>query len=337
MTLYCVFFDWPNTTGNHAGMAYFACVLKNRIKTPVNLIKVPNSIGKWNWRFQRLWQLAVIYWFKIILKNNDVLFLMEYLGGRQCGDHRAIAIELRKRGIHNRMVGIVHLAPQSLDKLYEREYITSGLAALDDIIVFGTSLEEYFANLGFKQKVRRTFHYVDTDYYLPLSKPAKRQFTVIASGSLLRNHQVLHEIVAACPDLHFNICMGKADLRNQFTGTSNISLFPYLPEEKLLRLMQESDASLSAFDDTVGSNVIVTSMACGLPQVVSDVGSIRDYCSEENSLFCKSMEDYVNALQELKNHVEIRIKMGISARHQSEQFSLSRSIQAIEEIILNPG
>lgn len=53
--------------------------------------------------------------------------------------------------------------------------------------------------------------------------------------------------------------------------------------------------------DTVGSNVITTSLAMGLAMVVSDVGSIRDYCDKTNTLFCKNnAEDFVNALNTLK-------------------------------------
>ena len=53
-------------------------------------------------------------------------------------------------------------------------------------------------------------------------------------------------------------------------------------------------------NDTIGSNVIVTSMAMGLAMICSDVGSIRDYCDEDNCIFCdnnvKSFSNAVNSL-----------------------------------------
>ena len=67
-----------------------------------------------------------------------------------------------------------------------------------------------------------------------------------------------------------------------------MKLIPFVEEENLRRYMEQSDISLNVMHDTIGSNVIVTSMASGLAMVVSDVGSIHDYCDERNSVFCIS-------------------------------------------------
>ena len=111
----------------------------------------------------------------------------------------------------------------------------------------------------------------------------------------------------------------------------NVRLNKFIPETELLVKMQQADVSLSVFDDTIGSNVIVTSLACGLPQVVSDVGSVRDYCSEENAIFCKTTEDYVQAIQFLDKNREICKQMGIKARKRAEDISLSKSIEWYQE------
>lgn len=51
--------------------------------------------------------------------------------------------------------------------------------------------------------------------------------------------------------------------------------------------MAKADLSLNVMEDTVGSNVITTSMAMGLGLIVTDVGSIRDYCDESNAFSVK--------------------------------------------------
>jgi glycosyltransferase involved in cell wall biosynthesis len=103
-----------------------------------------------------------------------------------------------------------------------------------------------------------------------------------------------------------------------------------LSEKEYLRKMQDSDISLSVFDDTVGSNVITTSLSCGLPQVVSDVGAIRDYCSEENAIFCKTVGEYVQAIYFLSQNREKCLQMGLSARKKAEEISLENSIRWYE-------
>jgi glycosyltransferase involved in cell wall biosynthesis len=105
--------------------------------------------------------------------------------------------------------------------------------------------------------------------------------------------------VKRCPTIDFHICQGHADLKAQFSDLPNVSLYGYLSESELLELMQSCHVSLSVLDDTVGSNVITTSMACGLVNVASDVGSIRDYCNEKNAVLCRSTDDFVAGLSQL--------------------------------------
>lgn len=47
--------------------------------------------------------------------------------------------------------------------------------------------------------------------------------------------------------------------------------------------MKQSDVSLNVMNDTVGSNVITTSLAVGLAVVASNVGSISDYVVDNES------------------------------------------------------
>ena len=63
-----------------------------------------------------------------------------------------------------------------------------------------------------------------------------------------------------------------------------------------------------------------------MPQIVSDVGSIRDYCSDENAFFCKEPKDFVKAIRLLSQNKDLCLKMGNSARKRAEELSLSKSI-----------
>ena len=166
------------------------------------------------------------------------------------------------------------MSPSNLTELYADEsYIVKSLSFVDKVLIFGTSLEEYFSKLGFKDKVRKTYHYVDTKYYCPIENGKENNMLkVICIGSLKRNHELLGEIIGNCPFADFKICMGLNDKSEVFKNINNISLHRYLEEDELLKLMQLSDVSLSVLHDTIGSNVIVTSMATGLVNIVSDVG-----------------------------------------------------------------
>ena len=64
-------------------------------------------------------------------------------------------------------------------------------------------------------------------------------------------------------------------------------------------------------------------MAMGLAMIVSDVGSIRDYCDNSNSIFCTmNIGSFVTAIQSLSlcpNKVELMKK---SSLEKARQFNI---------------
>jgi glycosyltransferase involved in cell wall biosynthesis len=86
-------------------------------------------------------------------------------------------------------------------------------------------------------------------------------------------------------------------------------------------------------EDTVGSNVITTSLACGLAQIVSDVGSIRDYCDETNTVFCKSTDEFVNALFRLNSDRNLVENMSRFALKQAESLSIKKFNEFFVELM----
>jgi glycosyltransferase involved in cell wall biosynthesis len=105
-----------------------------------------------------------------------------------------------------------------------------------------------------------------------------------------------------------------------------VTLIPFVPEPELRLYMEHSDISLNVMQDTIGSNVIVTSLAMGLAMVCSDVGSIRDYCDEENAIFCEnsSVESFSKAINLLSSNRQLLMNMKTSAQKRSLSFSIEK-------------
>ena len=77
--------------------------------------------------------------------------------------------------------------------------------------------------------------------------------------------------------------------------------------------------------DTVGSNVITTSMAMGLGMIVSDVGSIHDYCSSENAVFCENnVDSFVSSISLLLDNKEKIAKMKRASYVMAKRFNVER-------------
>jgi hypothetical protein len=125
------------------------------------------------------------------------------------------------------------------------------------------------------------------------------------------------------PNVNFYLLQGIAKIDHLiFDDYKNVRVFGFLEEQQLKEILDECDISLNVMLDTIGSNVITTSMAMELAMLVSDVGSIRDYCNETNAFFCKSVNDFIFALNKLDQERDILFNM------QKKSFLLSKKFDA---------
>ncbi len=319
-SIYLIYFEWSNTAGNHAGMSYLASLLGRDFKE-VKLIKMISGKSKLKKALNLLYIWYIAISLRVKLKSGDQVFFMEYLA-RSCFQDKLAHI-LRILGLKNRFVGLVHLAGSHLMEIYHKEsVIRKKLRFIDDCVVFGSSLSSFLKEeIGFPNVIK-TFHYVDTEYYHPLQdKPSNKKPRVVCLGNIKRDFNSLKGLVERMPQVHFDICQGVLNLEAIFKEYNNVSLYGYLGEDELLYLMQKDDICLSIMYDTVGSNVITTSMATGLVLVVSDVGSIRDYCSTDMAVLCKDPKDFENALYDLSRDPEHLKEMSNKAIEKSISFS----------------
>lgn len=61
----------------------------------------------------------------------------------------------------------------------------------------------------------------------------------------------------------------------------NLTLRSGVPESELLALYRTASLMVLPLKDATANNAVLESMACGLPQVITDVGSTCDYVSPD--------------------------------------------------------
>ncbi len=338
---YLVVQDWSNTRGNHAGMEHMCDMLVERWPNeytkicksePSPIIKRDNFLlrkllGRYDKYIRsKKWKEEYMKLCKVMfesLKSGDEVFLLEYNWLATSQLEIAKYIKNNFNGI--RVHALSHITPTTFKRLHAEKYILEWSKYVDTELTLGSSLSSYFVECGIPQsKISTGYHYVDNNYYKPLDSKNvdEKKKTIIAIGALQRDFQTLAEIVNSTTEVNWIICKGRKHVDHLFKG-ANIRLVGYVQEEELRRLMSDSDISINILEDTVGSNVITTSMAMGLAIIVTNVGSIRDYCNEDNAIFCKYEKEYfIHEIKKLcRDNVRLHTMKNISLK-ESKRFGI---------------
>ena len=331
--------DWQNTHGNHAGMSYLCKEIKKQDPSNIRVFRVPNiRIRNRNIKFLQDLTYAIIAILLIFrIKKGSTVLLMEYLLPTHNQYFIAKSLSLFKRA---RLFGLAHLVPSDLMNYFKNDSnrISTWVKPLNGILTLGTSLSEFLIEKNIpKWKIHTLFHYVDTNYYKkegfhPTIKTEKLKIIII--GNMKRDFTTVLNIINRVSNVHFIFCCGKRIIdKSKFKHPQNITLCSYVPEDKLKSLMNEADISLNVMFDTVGSNVITTSLAMGLALIVSDVGSIRNYCDETNAIFCHTETDFVEAISYLASNRKLVNDMKTASVNIAQKLSIPNFYTAIKSII----
>ncbi len=348
--IYLISQDWANTSNNHAGMKYLCNKLQEVYPDTYISFSIPcflydellskNRVVKkiQLWYAQHLAKRYSMNLAKNLLsrlKPHDIVFLMEYL--EKLSPMKSIVDEIKAHNPAIDFWAMVHLVPSKLEKSFSnnKEFYcwTKNITYL---FTFGRTLSDYLHSRGFSQnRIITTFHYVDDYYQKKTNNIQCDSIKVIAMGNQMRNRELLRKIVCVNPDVDFIICQGVDNMEDDFFNLKNVKLIPFVPESELRQYMQLSDVSLNVMQDTIGSNVIVTSLAMGLAMVCSDVGSIRDYCDENNTFFCSndSIDGFNSAIRLLSKNRTLLDNMKLSARKKAETFSINQFHLEIKKIL----
>lgn len=341
---YLIVQDWPSTSGNHAGMMHMCNMLVNKFPLEYKVLvmkDIPDQtlskrliIRKIQLLKFQYYDIQMKFYKKYLdlcdemfgeLKCDDEVFLLEYLFPRV--SQYELAKYIKKHFPYVKLYALSHLTPSYLQtQKHINRLIRKWSTPIDKMLTLGSSLTRYLIDNGglHPNKVSTGFHYVDLEYYNNLNDHID-DITIIVMGSLQRNFNMLASIVKQTPNVHWIICQGRKHLEYLFDiKNPKISLYGFLSEDELRNLMSKADLSLNVLDDTVGSNVITTSMAMGLGIVVSNVGSIHDYCNSDNAIFCDNNEaSFIEAINMLSENLDKVRAMKIASYTRAKEYSIN--------------
>ncbi len=333
--LYCKF---DNTKDNHTGMAYFFKKLANEYPD-IRLIENINQNFSGSKLIGFICSILLAFYLKLILKKNDKVVFGEYLT-KDVAFQDVTARLLRMMGCKNHFSGLVHLAPSHLLELYGgEEHIKCRLNNIDEVFSFGSSLTSFIRRISSTIKLNQVLHYVENNYYQYDENLTDRYdpIQVLVMGSIKRDFKTLLNVLKKAPQsVYFHLCLGRSynELKPSFKDFKNTKVYSYLKEDELKSLMERSLVNMSILIDTVGSNAITTSLAMGQIQIVSEVGSIKDYCRDSFSIFCNSEVDFIEGIRTVANFSsEKLLEMSREAYNVSEEMWLDNAIVKFKQML----
>lgn len=349
---YLICQDWKNTSGNHAGIQYLCKELQAKYPDIYYVYSKPDYFCKKHTNnllskivnYLKVKYNNALYDYKLKedllgkLKPGDRVFLMEY---PECGKYSQLPLAkvIKRKYPSIPLFGMFHLVPSLYEKKYSDNQFHILCSYLDVCITLGHSLSKYLSiRSGLNDKhIITLFHYVDNNYYSPSNLISEKTPVVIVMGNMMRNYELLNEIILGASNIHFIICQGHQNLSSYFGSKTNVELIPFISESELKLLMEKADISLNVMQDTIGSNVIVTSMAMGLAMVCSDVGSIRDYCGVDNSIFCDNSKpnEFSDALKLLCKDRGLLLEMKKQSLNRAKNLSIDNFHLQLQEKLRN--
>lgn len=238
----------------------------------------------------------------------------------------------------NRIVATFHQPPEGIQKAVEINWHIKQLSA---IICVGSSQQEYFADKFDPAKIFVVPLGIDTQFYTPpLDYDLRDPNLCLIVGENYRDFSTLRGVIELIlfrrPSTKFMVITSpnSSKLLGQH---SNIYCKSSVPESELIDYYRTASIMVSPMLDTTANNAILESLACGLPIVATDVGSIRDYLTPDCAVLvplndARKMADSVLGL--LEEPAE-RKKMSEKSREQSCKFSWPNVLNKLRSVYIS--
>jgi len=161
----------------------------------------------------------------------------------------------------------------------------------DGLVVVSSGLQRRLAALGVApERVRVLRNGVDLALFLPVDRDAARRAlgftrpTLVAVGNLvaLKRHRLMVEALVGLPEADL-VIVGDGPERASIEAlvrerrvTHRVRLFGHVPQHRLPDIYSAADLLVLVSTSEGWPNVLLESMACGTPVVVSDIDGISD-------------------------------------------------------------
>ena len=272
---------------------------------------------------------------------TEVKTFASMLGNRDCiyhflyGEHTYHYLGFFNNLRNNRLVVTFHHPPSTLKNAVMIDW---HLRQLSGIICVGKSQIEFFAKIIGRDRVFFAPLGVDVEYYIPPKVFKNRRANMcLFVGRHLRDLPALRGIVEIVslhrPDVQF-IAVISSDHSGYLGIHPSLKLLSNVSETDLLDLYKRATILVLPLLDATANNSLLEGLSCGLPTIVTDVGSIIDYVNDECAVLVPphASKKFAYTILDLLEDTERRQYLSEMARKQALKFAWSEVVRQLRPI-----
>lgn len=234
---------------------------------------------------------------------------------------------------HNHVMATFHLPP---DGIREAVQINWHIKQLSAILCVGRTQQEYFADIFDHDRIFFVPLGIDTQFYTPpVDFDSRNPDLCLVVGENYRDFPTLRGVIELVsylrPKTQFVVVTSPGSY-NLIGKHPNLCLKSSIPEDEFLNLYRSASLMVTPLHDTTANNAILESIACGLPVVTSDVGSIRDYINPQCAVLAPAHDarKMADAVIQLLDAPDERKMLSEKSRDQALKFSWPEIMKKLE-------
>jgi L-malate glycosyltransferase len=212
----------------------------------------------------------------------------------------------------------------------------------DAVVANSSGLRELALKSAPDQKIETVFNGVDTEKFVPATKPKNNDRIVLFStGRLIQRKGYQYLIEALSCRNEFELWLaGDGNMRDQLAKQAtdagvDVKFLGRLGRSAVIERLQKADLFVLPSLNEGMSNSILEAISCGLAVVATDVGGSAELVAEHSNGFLvnkASSESLLEALEHYSANRDLIASHGLASRKRAEQMSWAKMANQYLEI-----